>query len=263
MTLVSQSISLFVSSDPESGSKNLSQTGHSFSVDMNPSLDIKQRYTPYLRLLKASVWWSIPNINQILYNNNRLVISNDGVNNLTLDLPNGLYDITALQTAVSDFLANNAIDRNTILINGIEATGQIGITIGNPSMRILWNLSTIAPFLGWSQLSPNSGPGIAGFTYTSPEVANFNSLESILVHCSICSGGYTSRRGNSDIIGIINPNVRAGSLISYEPYNTFKVSVNSRHISNITFFLTDQNNNVIDTGGEYFSIFCELILIPE
>ena len=88
MTLVSQSISLFVSSDPESGSKNLSQTVHSFSVDMNPSLDIKQRYTPYLRLLKASVWWSIPNINQILYNNNRLVISNDGVNNLTLDLEN-------------------------------------------------------------------------------------------------------------------------------------------------------------------------------
>lgn len=263
MSLIVKNEPIFVSSNPISGSRNLSTLGHSFDFNLNPSLDIPQKYRPYLRLLKANIWWTIPNINQSLYNNNRIVFSNDGVTNLTLDLENGLYDITALQNAISDFLGNNGFDRDSVLINGIEATGKIGITINSITLRIRWNLSTIASFLGWTQASPNSGPGISGFTYISPDVADFNSLESILVHCSICSGGYTSTRGNSDIIAVITPDTRAGSLIKYEPFNTFQVKINSRHISSITFYLTDQNNNIIDTGGEYWSLLLEIILIPE
>lgn len=263
MSLTIRNEPLFVTSNPISGSRNLSDLGHSFDIFLNPSLDIPHRYQPYLRLLKANIWWTIPNINQTLYNNNRIVFSNDGVNNLILNLETGLYDVAALQTAISDFMANNGFDRNVILVNGIEATGKIGLTINNNTLRVIWNLSTIATFLGWTQASPNSGPGIAGFTYISPDVADFNSLESILVHCSICSGGYSASRGNSDVIGVVTPNVKAGNLIIYEPINPYKVKLNSRHISSITFFLTDQNNNVIDTGGEYFSLNLEIVLIPE
>jgi hypothetical protein len=160
-------------------------------------------------------------------------------------------------------LANNNIDRNAISLNGIEATGNIGITLNNTTIRIIWTNSTIAPFLGWTQASANTGPGQTGFTYISPNRANFNSLQSILVHCDKVSGSYLSGRGNGDIIASISPNVRPGSLINYQPINLISNNMNSRHISQMTFYLTDQNNGQISTGGENFDMLLQIDLIPE
>lgn len=260
--LYPKSIPLFVSSDSASGSKNLNSTRNMFQVDLNPPIDIPRAYTPYIKLLKSSIWWSIPNIHGTLYNNNVLVFNNGGAD-LTLTLDNGLYDVAAINTAISDFMANQGLDNNVVQVNGIESTGKIAFTFNNNTMRIIWTNSTIARVLGWTQGSPQTGPGIAGAVYTSPNVANFNSLETILIHCSIASGTYTSNTGNTDIIFSLSPSVRPGSLIINEPYNPLPCRVNSRHIDKIIFYLSDQNNNTIDTGGEFFSLLLQIDLIPQ
>lgn len=253
-------IQLLVSSNPESGSSNLSNNGSMCEIRLSPPIHISQEYKATMRLLKASIWNTIANIDQDLYFNNILVFNNGGVNDLILILPTGLYSVAGLNTAINDFLVNNGIQNNACILNGIEATGHISIQFNVNTLRIIWATSTIATFLGWTQASPNIGPGPVGFTYTSPDVANFNSVNTVVIHSSICTGSYFSNRGGSDIIGSVSLTARPGSLNYSEFINPVESLINVRNIDNITFYLTDENNRPINTGGEYFTLVCEILL---
>ena len=252
-------IQLLVSSNPESGSSNLSNNGSMCQLRLSPPIHISQEYKATMKLLKASIWNTIANIDQTLYNNNVLVFNNGGPN-LVLTLPTGLYSVAGLNTAINDFLVNNGLTNNACLLNGIEATGNISVQFNVNTLRIIWTNSTIATFLGWTQASPNTGPGPVGFTYTSPNSANFNSVNTVVIHCSICTGSYFSNRGGSDIIGSVSLTSRPGSLNYSEFINPVESLINIRNVDNITFYLTDENNRPINTGGEYFTLVCEILL---
>ncbi|MGL5715881.1 MAG: hypothetical protein ACRCX2_22880 [Paraclostridium sp.] len=252
-------IQILVSSNPNSGSSNLSNNGSMCELKLSPPIHISQEYKATMRLLKASIWNTIANIDQTLYNNNRIVFNNGG-GDLILNLPTGLYSVAGLNTAINDFLVNNGIASGACILNGVEATGNITIQLNVNTLFIKWNLSTIATFLGWTQASANIGPGPANFTYTSPNSANFNSVNTVVIHSSICTGSYFSNRGGSDVIGSVSLTARPGSLNYSEFINPVESLINVRNIDSIIFYLTDENNRAINTGGEFFTLVCEILL---
>lgn len=255
-------IQLLVSSNPKSGSKNLSNNGSMCEIRMDPPIHVSRDYKATMKLLKSSIWNTIANIDQTLYNNNVLVF-NDGIQNLTLTLPTGLYSINGLNVAINDFLVNNNLPQNVCILDGIEATGHITIAFNAANLRIIWTNSTIATFLGWTQASPQIGPGVPGFSYTSPNSAAFNSVSTVVIHSSICTGSYFSGRGGSDAIGSVSLTVRPGSLNYNEFINPIPSLINIRNIDTIQFYLTDENNNPLNTGGEYFSLSLEIELLKK
>lgn len=259
--LFKQTVPLFISNSPADGAANINTSQNEFTVNIDPPITVPSNYRGTIRLLSANVWYTIPNVSQTLYNNNVLTLNNGGAN-ITINFPVGLYDVAGINDYINDQLINAGLTSNLVIFQGVPATGGMTVRLANNTMRILWSLSTIAPVLGWTTASANTGPGPANNTYTSPNSATFNSLESIQIHASIASGSYLGSRGGSDIVATITPDVTPGSLIQYRPIHLIETALNTRHINRILFRLTDQQGREIDLSSERYSMVFELVMTP-
>lgn len=256
-----QTIPLFISDSTEDGATNLNASKNEFTVQMDPPITIPTLYRGSIRLLSANIWYTVPNVHATLYNNNVLTLNNGGPN-IVLNLPNGLYDVAGINDYINDQLVNQGLPANLVVFSGIAATGKMSVRLNNNTIRILWSASNIAPLLGWTTASADVGPGAIATTYTSPNAANFNSLESIQIHCSIASGSYLGSRGGSDVMATITPDVEVGSLIQYRPIHLIETALNTRQISRVLFRLTDQQGREIDLSSERYSMVLEIVMTP-
>lgn len=256
-----QTIPLFISNRSDDGASNINVSRNEFNVNIDPPIVIPSQYRGSIRLLSSNIWYTIPNVHATLYQNNVLTLNNGGAN-IVINFPNGLYDVSGLNDYINDTLVNLGLPQNLVIFQGIPATGRLSVRIGNNTMRILWNLSNIATLLGWTQASTNTGPGIANQTYTSPNPAQFNSLESIQIHCSIASGSYLGSKGGSDVVASITPDVEPGSLIQYRPIHLIETALNTRNINRIHFRLTDQLGGEVDLSSETYSMVFEIVMTP-
>lgn len=256
-----KTIPLYISSDPSFGAVNIDSNNNHLTFNLNPSIAIPHKYNTTIRLVSANIWYTIPNVSATLYNNNTLQYSNDGITWTTLSFPTGLYDLGGINDYISDSLINAGLAYNLIQISGIQATGHTSISLGNATMRINFTNSTIRTLLGFN--AGTIGPGIAGQVYVSNNAATLNSLESIMIHCSIAAGSYLGIQGGSDVIAKVTPDVSPGELIQFMPIHLIDTHVSGRNISSISFTLTDQANRTIDLSAEYYSFIIELVLTPD
>ena len=79
-------------------------------------------------------------------------------------------------------------------------------------------------------------------------VCNLDTLQSIMVRCSICNGTYFNSQSSSDVIANIPINVSTFSQLQYEPNNPIKCSVRDsvKRIDSLTITLCSQDNDELD-----------------
>jgi hypothetical protein len=75
-----------------------------------------------------------------------------------------------------------------------------------------------------------------------------------LVHASFVNGSYLNSSGGSDVVANVQINVGVGRQIVYNPPTPYSVSVFSNNLSAVEFYITDENNNRLDSGGEFWSL---------
>ena len=131
--VVPEEISMIVSSDPNAGAKNKSSDGSYFEVQLQDGLKVpKDALNVNVSVEEATVWWVVPNI--ITGENDKMYITGpdtaDVVQNYTITIPQGLYDLSGLNQAVLRDLENQGakIDPEPVItMTPDEATQKVEI----------------------------------------------------------------------------------------------------------------------------------------
>jgi len=257
---VPEEISMIVSSDPNNGAVNRSSDGSYFEVQLQDGLKIpKDALNVNISVEEATIWWTVPNI--ITGENNKVYISGpdklDLLQNYVLTIEQGLYDLSGLNASIARELeAQGAkIDPEPLItLSPDEATQKV---------QLRFNYATV--FIDFTQNdTPREILGFDSAVYTpvptnpilAPNVAAFNTVNYFLIHSDLTNKGIRFNNNYNQTIAQVLIDVPPGSQIVSKPFNPAKV--NAQELSgatrtNLRFWLTDDNNNRINTNNEYWS----------
>ena len=254
---------LIVSSDPKNGAVNITDKGSRFDVNLSgEGIYIpKKAIATNISVEEATVWWVIPNIetgeNDKLYVNGPNTL--DVLTNYTLTVPQGLYDLDGLNQSILRLLENAGAKTNpepliTLLADENTQKVVIRFNYNNVSVDFTQN-NTFRNILGFN--SQILGPyAVVPINQIANNTANFNTVNSFLLHSSLVSQGIRINDTFSSVISNILIDVAPGSQIISKPFNPAKIAspeLNDTRKTTLQFWLTDDENRVVNTNGEYFT----------
>lgn len=258
--LVEHTTSYIFSSDIANGAQNKTVDGHSFEVELNEPISIpREAVNCTLEVSQARIWYTTPNISANL-NNNKLYFQVAAVYDpgtlIELTFPAGLYSVSGLNNQLGLLLNAEGYDSDLITIAANNATQQTVITAKDVNVIIDFSqVDTIRDILGFD--SQQLGPSTAGETFPSDRIANFNSLDSYLIHSDIVSNGIPVNNTGANIIASVPITNSPGSQIIYQPFNPDRSLLNELigfPRNSFRVWITNQNNEPLDTNNENYSI---------
>lgn len=248
-------ISLFVNS------KELPTTNNGSTVQIKMS-HMKIPNNSTIAVVSASIWWNFPNISPAL-NNNVLNFSYLSAP-YTINLVSGLYDITALQNEFTEFFKRNNLPDDLFEIVGNNSTSKIVAYLNYSGITLNFTTSSIAPVMGFVNdiTVPLLPPGESDL-FDAENIARFNNVNEIQIHTDFTySSNYNGKNGSS-IIASIQPNVNIGNQIIYTPLHLIENTITNDYLDDVYIYITDENNNRLDTGGEYWQLHCQIKIMNQ
>jgi hypothetical protein len=212
-----------------------------FSFILKPSISISNNQNNLsIKLSSAELPYSFYTVNA--YNNTFYIVEN-GVDRL-ITITKGSYDIFEFRDLILSLLGGTFTV--TVSIN----TGKMTIT--NPSLTTigLTFISDAFKLLGFSNQS-YSATGTVGLT--SPNIISLFSITGIYLKSNLSGSNiYNTRLNNntSSILQLIQIEADPFNMINYRSTtDAFITILNINNIDQLTFRLTDQEDNLIDFNG--------------
>jgi hypothetical protein len=264
--MVPEEISMIVSSDPSQGATNISPDGSYFEVQLQDGLMLpKDALNINIAVEESTVWWVVPNI--ITGVNDKMYLTGStsaGVaQNFNITIPNGLYDLSGLNNAISRELelagAKNDPDA-LITLNADEATQKVEIRFNYDDVSIDFSQpNTFAEILGFSSAAGDNpfGPYIsAPISILATDIAAFNTVNYFLIHGDLTNKGIRFNNNYNQTLGQVLIDVPPGSQITSNPRNPAKVNapeLGGSTRTNLRFWITDDKNRRVNMNNEYWS----------
>ena len=260
---ITKEISLIVSSDPSQGASNVSTDGSSFQINLEGGSILVPRDAKNceVRVEQSTIWWSIPNI--ITDVNDKLYITAPNVAGTstpyTIQIPQGLYDLSGLNLAIQRELQNGGAKINPkpcISLVGDDATQKVELIRNYPAIEIYFTQpDTFREILGFNSQTITVNL-TAPITNLGDKTANLNTLNYFLIGSSIVSQGIRFNSSYNQTIAQVLVDVAPGSQIVSQPFNPARCDASNligAKRTSLRFFLTDDKNKPVNTGGEYWS----------
>lgn len=259
--LVPNQISLIVNSNPADGAKNLSADGSTFQVSYEDGgLQIPaDALNTTISVQTANIWFSTPNI--FTGKNDKMYVTGDNTSgvltNFVLIIPRGLYDLPLLNNAIQLQLENQQAKTNPsplISISADEATAKVNLRFNYANVQVDFRpTDTFRDILGFNSglLSVATAPQ----TIPAQNVAKFNTINSYLIHSDLVNNGIRYNNIYNQTIGEVLIDVAPQEQINSQPFNPATSDASDlRGVkrNNVSFWLTDENNKLIDTNTEYW-----------
>jgi len=200
-----------------------------------------------------------------------MFVAFDGTNMIYIKIDKGLYDIQTLVAQLElqwdSYLgadgktAASIAWANLFTITGNDSTQKVSIQFETDSKintYIDWKQSTIRDILGFDITSAQK-PLVSKGSITAQYIADFNNLNAYYLHSDLVGQGIPTNSLYGQVISVIPVTAAPGNLIVYQGQyeNLFADcdnligSINGR--STFSFWLTTENNQVIDMNGEEYS----------
>ncbi len=251
--------SFIVSSNPDNGSKNLTNDGSRFEVQLEDPLHVpKGAVNVQISVEEAIIWWTSPNV---IKNVNSEFYLDDNGTPRNISLPTGLYDLNGLNAAINREIINAGGVDGLVSISADTSTQKVVLTVSSAQQTIDFTQSdTFRDILGFnSQILANAA--VSPKAWLADNVAGFNVVNYFLIHSDITSTGLRYNNKYSQILKQVNIDVAPGSqIISAEnnPPRTDGDHLRGASRSTIRMWLTDDVDRLVNTGGEYWS--CRIVI---
>jgi len=252
--MIKYHLPIILSSSTDSGAINKSADGSSFQVSLEKGIIIptEAKYC-WLTTQSAEIWNTSPNI--ITGVNDKLDFT-DGSGNIVLTIPQGLYDIPLLNAEINRQLVDSGRPNDSFVIFGNNATQKTLIEILSSGSSVNFTISdSFRDLLGFDALIIVSIQ--ANQLFTSNDVANFNNIDYFILHTDIVSHGLRVNNKYTQAVAQVLIEAPTGSQILHQPQNPPEIPCmeligNKKNIINI--WLTDQDNNRVNTSNEDYSL---------
>lgn len=247
--------SILFSSNAQSNDVNVTNNGGSMTVTLNPGISIpREAKSCTLECVSSSVWWTIPNI-QTGIDDTFTIIVNGVVYNLVID--QGLYDVSQLSDALQREFVNAGGAEDTFELIADESTQKIIISLKQSGLQVDFTGSqSMREILGFDSAIYPPAPTTGEFNVNAPNVANFNEIDYFLLQTDLVQSGVAFNNQSLQTVQQILITSPPGSQIITEKFNPVRIDASNLIGSSrnqVRVWVTDQNNNIINTNGETFS----------
>jgi hypothetical protein len=260
--MIQKEITLIVSSNPNNGAQNLSADGSSFEVNYqgeSPTAIPAQAKDITVEVQGADIWWTVPNV--ISGVNDKFKLTDTGADSGTVytgtvTIAQGLYDLQGLANAIETQLVNAGAAQGTISFSADTATQKVLITANFIGISIDFTIAdSVRNLLGFN--SQVLGPSASKpFTWIADNVAAFNQINYFLIHGDIADRGLPFNDDYSQVLAQVLIDVSPGSQITFNPFNpskSFASRLRGQRRTTFRYWLTDDQNRLVNTAGEYWS----------
>ncbi len=252
--MIQKEISFIVSSDPLNGAINLTNDGSRFKVQFEDPLIIPREATNLsVSVEEAIIWWTSPNV--ISGVNSEFYLDDNGTTR-NVSLPTGLYDLTGLNAALNREIVDAGGISGLVTLTADTSTQKIVLTVAAAQQTIDFTQSdTFRDILGFNSQSLTNG-ATSPKAWLADNVAKFNVINYYLIHSDIISSGLRYNNKYSQILKQVNIDVAPGSQIVSTDFNPPRIDEDNLIGSSRTrlaFWLTNDKNELVNTGGEYWS----------
>ena len=207
---------------------------HRLKYNLIDKLDLKNP-NKNLALASLSIYYAWKNVKST-YNNNKFKISAPTWND-TFDLPDGLYNMPAIQNYIEYIIKKHET---------IADTAPVLIYANKIGNRIVFKIKT-----GYKlELLSEETMKLLGSTKdtidadkNSENVPRLKNVEVVLVHCNLVNNSYQQA---SRVLFTFVPNKQYGQLISISPNSLIFLKTKNTEFSEIEIWFTDQNNNSLE-----------------
>ena len=185
--------------------------------------------------------------------------SGTGVTNYMVVLPQGLYDLNAMQNAIATQLENLGASSATepiISLSADTASQRVNIRFPFPTSAVDFSQpETIRTIIGFP-------PTLIGDfvdapkTITGSSTPAFNAVNYFLLHTDLTNLGLRFNNQYSQVVSQILIDRPPGSQILSRPFNPARIPVPEligATRNSIRVWLTNDQNERINTNGEYYS----------
>lgn len=225
-------------------SSKTTQVSQNFQINYAPAIELDGEGWE-ISLIKANIWYSWYNISAE-FGNNTLRYNNGSVW-VDVVIPNGIYDISGIETAIHTIMKDNGDwdePNENFFINFIPnfSTFRIRIEVSN-NYQLDLTTSDLNEILGFNkQIITTSKSG-------ENQVDITRGVNSLQIRCSIVQSSYDNDV-KGDIIQSFSPNLPPGSLLEIADNNPIYLPIDTKRISQIRMQLTDQLGRIVDLNGE-------------
>lgn len=258
-------ITFLADSNPTTGGSNLREKGSVFDVVLDRPMIIPRKADNISLVVKnASIWWTVPNIGPDLGNNVFIYTKNNI--EYRLELGEGLYSLTDLDETISLELqaqSEGAITADEIRFEPVTAENKVAIILTEDGASVDFTQENSLRFiLGFeAEVLTKTNAG-ADEVFIGENVAAFNTISYFLIACpTLLSRGLNFNSSYRGIMARVPIDVSPGSLINYDPRQSYAISANELaggDFTRLTFQLLDNSFNMVNTLGEYWSVLFEI-----
>jgi hypothetical protein len=217
-------------------------------------------------MMESLIWFTTPNIDE---SNQNLTINGPDVTDTpqvyNIVIPKGLYDLNGLQSAILTQLQMASPQAkqdpfSLISLSPDEATGKVILYLNYDTVSVDFSVAnSVGPIVGFSTEPGDNpvGPFLgAPVPVIADSVANFNTINSFLIHCDLAREGIRLNADYSQIVGNVLITTTPGKQIIYSPQ--YPPICEANHLAGskrnqVTSWLTDDQNRGVDTNGENWS----------
>ena len=237
-------------SDEKSSAKNVRDFGSTFDTTLPSPLDIPPNALGCeIEVISSTIPYIMPNISAEIGNNHFYV--EYGLGGYTdIIIPDGLYGPSQLAAAISREFSANGIPSTLLTFIGDLATQRMIIQFNEDANIDFTQANTFRYILGYdSQIVV----GVAGEYVTGEDIARFNSLTGWNISSSLINHGIPT---NGSYVGVLSdvPIITSpGKINIYNPVRPSTVNASEligTRLTNLTFYLRDQNNQTVELLGE-------------
>ena len=221
----------------------LTGVGSKLETQFSPPLSFDPGYRYELALVSIESYYSFPNISS---SNNRLKVFFDGTW-YQMIIPVGCYELEDIGIELERQI--------------IEKGGKKGYVVLSPNLNTFKCIMTLSTGVSVDMTGKNSIREVLGFNEkiysdarnVSEHTVKIMRVNSILVHTNLIGSSYLNG-SQQPIIYAFFPAALPGEKIIEKPNTLIYLPVELDVIPQITAWLTDQDNNLLDLQGEKLTL---------
>jgi len=216
---------------------------------MEPALQFHQGQRIKLAMSQFSFTNWFMNISAALGNN--LFTYTDDILNLTkysVTISDGSYSVDELSQAINVGVLNNSHTDGLFVLSPDYASNRVLVSISAAGWLVNWGVGTSYLLNGFALADTVPVGGaltLAAYSELAPNVATYNNITNLYVHCSLTANSNFSGR-NGSVIGSAIPTSNIGSIQSSEPNNLVWIDasqLSGSTVSSVQINIRDQSGN--------------------
>ena len=224
--------------------------GSLFRADLQTPISVpKSARDVFVKVHSAEIWNTFPNIESEV--NDTFTFIPPNFVPIVIKVPTGAYNVDGLNLVLQNGFSALQYPPDYVRLEEFVEQNKVIMVMKVSDVTFSAVASSIRTVIGFT--TDRTSVSGEDSRFVGDTIAAFNVVNKLFLQTNLVSNGIPFNGFASQAIAKIPITKAPGSQFNFEPFNAIEVGapeLRGSNITHITFWLTDENNNPVDTNGE-------------